>query len=41
MTDGAVIMMPGKHAKHLPARLLHVWVTGRVPVWDETPARRC
>jgi hypothetical protein len=32
------MMMPEKHAKHLPTHFLHVWMTGRVPVWDENPA---
>lgn len=41
VTDGAVIMMPREHAKHPPAHFLDVWVTGRVPVWDEAPAGRC
>ena len=38
LTDGVVMMMPGKHANHLPVRFLDVWMTGGVPVWDETPA---
>ena len=38
VTDGAVMMMPAKHANHLQAHFLDVWMTGIVPVWDETPA---
>lgn len=38
VTDGAVMMMPGKHANHLPTHYLDVWVTGGVPFWDEIPA---